>query len=306
MDTQAVADFRLRRGGGKAAVRLDKLKQLRAVPPWPRRWKPSARRSHSWKRARQWTRRPWLISGSDAVAARRRCACAKKTKHSSATLDYVQVTMPPLTGKLMNCAMQMEDGTIEKSQMQESGTYRIEHEHGLFVAVQHNSYFVKILWVKWAYFFYDAAYYSLSEFRVIVLHDMATFLIDYVNRAVLWPIGIDPMLKNLAAITGYSYESHLAFFLPKGLKVSAVHKGLKHQMAKSFANGSSQRACGWWFLFLEHGVVVALAHGYEGGFDVCEVCADGGKRDAVDGAQEEADEEEEAASLVSAFCCRAV
>ena len=105
------------------------------------------------------------------------------------------------------------------------------------------------------------AYYSLSEFRVIVLHDMATFLIDYVNRAVLWPIGIDPMLKNLAAITGYSYESHLAFFLPKGLKVSAVHKGLKHQMAKSFANGSSQRACGWWFLFLEHGVAVALAHG---------------------------------------------
>ena len=61
---------------------------------------------------------------------------------------------------------------------------------------------------------------------MIVLHDMATFLIDYVNRAVLWPIGIDPMLKNLAAITGYSYESHLAFFLPKGLKVSAVHKGL--------------------------------------------------------------------------------
>ena len=84
------------------------------------------------------------------MAARRRCACAKKTKHSSATLDYVQVTMPPLTGKLMNCAMQMEDGTIEESQMQESGTYRIEHEHGLFVAVQHNSYFVKILWVKWA------------------------------------------------------------------------------------------------------------------------------------------------------------
>ena len=31
MDTQAVADFRLRCGGGEAAVRLDKLKQLRAV-----------------------------------------------------------------------------------------------------------------------------------------------------------------------------------------------------------------------------------------------------------------------------------
>ena len=258
VDTQAVADFRLRCGGGEAAVRLRQEDQA-------------------------------------------------QQRHSRLTLDYVQVTMPPLTGKLMNCAMQMEDGTIEESQMQESGTYRIEHEHGLFVAVQHNSYFVKILWVKWAYFVYDAAYYSLSEFRVIVLHDMATFLIDYVNCAVLWPIGIDPMLKNLAAITGYSYESHLAFFLPKGLKVSAVHKGLKHQMAKSFAKyGSSQRACGWWFLFLEHGVAVALAHGYEGGFDVCEVCADGGRRDAVDGAQEEADEEEEAASLVSAFCCRAV
>ena len=30
-DIQAVADFKLRKGGGEAAVRLDKLKQLRAV-----------------------------------------------------------------------------------------------------------------------------------------------------------------------------------------------------------------------------------------------------------------------------------
>ena len=30
-DMQAVADFKLRSGGGEAAVRLDKLKQLRAV-----------------------------------------------------------------------------------------------------------------------------------------------------------------------------------------------------------------------------------------------------------------------------------
>ena len=39
----------------------------------------------------------------------------------------------------------------------------------------------------------------------------------------------------------------------------------------------------------------------EGGFDVCQVCADGGKRDAVDGAQEEADEEEEAAAAAEAM-----
>jgi hypothetical protein len=41
---------------------------------------------------------------------------------------------------------------------------------------------------------------------MIVLHDMAKFLIEYVDRAVLWPIGIDPLLKYFSAITSYSYH----------------------------------------------------------------------------------------------------
>ena len=41
---------------------------------------------------------------------------------------------------------------------------------------------------------------------MIVLHDMAKFLIEYVDRAVLWPIGIDPLLKYFLAITSYSYH----------------------------------------------------------------------------------------------------
>lgn len=92
--------------------------------------------------------------------------------------------------------------------------------------MQHNSCFVKIFWVKWAYFVYDAEYFSLSEFRIIALHNMAKFLIEYVDRSVLWPIGIEPVLKHLAAITSHSYESQLAFFLPKGVKVNEVHNGM--------------------------------------------------------------------------------
>ena len=54
-----------------------------------------------------------------------------------------------------------------------------------------------------------AAHFSASSAhtsKMIVLHDMAKFLIEYVDRAVLWPIGIDPLLKYFSAITSYSYH----------------------------------------------------------------------------------------------------
>ena len=54
-----------------------------------------------------------------------------------------------------------------------------------------------------------AAHFSASSAhtpKMIVLHDMAKFLIEYVDRAVLWPIGIDPLLKYFLAITSYSYH----------------------------------------------------------------------------------------------------
>jgi hypothetical protein len=69
---------------------------------------------------------------------------AKQTERSAGTLDYVQVLMQdPLVGKVMDCAMQKQDGTILQSQVQESGVYRVEDKHGLWLAVQHGSYFVK-------------------------------------------------------------------------------------------------------------------------------------------------------------------
>ncbi len=183
---------------------------------------------------------PFILVVDPLVAASIMTELEKQTARTT-TADYVQVNLSSVVGKVMSCAEQLEDGTINASQILESGKYRIESEHGLFLAVQHNSCFVKIFWVKWAYFVYDAEYFSLSEFRIIALHNMAKFLIEYVDRSVLWPIGIDPMLKHLAAITSHSYESQLAFFLPKGVKLNEVHSGIKHAFAKSLCGGSLSR-----------------------------------------------------------------
>ena len=183
---------------------------------------------------------PIILVVNPLMAAMIMTELEKQTARTTAG-DYVQVNLPSAVGKVVNCAMQQEDGTIEVSQIQESGKYIIENEHGLFLAVQHNSCFVKIFWVKWAYFVYDAEYFSLTQFRIIAHRNMAEFFVEYIDRSVLWPIGIEPMLKHLAAITSHSYESQLAFFLPKGVKVNEVHRGIKHAFAKSLCNGSLTR-----------------------------------------------------------------
>ena len=177
-----------------------------------------------------------LLLTTDAMAVATMLVHALKASEQQSG-EYANFTLSSLIlGKLTSFAMQNDDGAIEDGELKESGRYDLCN--GLFLGIQRNSAVTKVLWCKWASFEYDAQYFSIAKLRLVLHKQMLQFLFEYIDRAVLWPIGIDTLLKFYAALTSYSYETHLAFFLTEtDVQVSKVYEGLGNKFAKAMCNG---------------------------------------------------------------------
>jgi hypothetical protein len=155
---------------------------------------------------------------------------------------YVNVIIPvPIKGKLSNFSIQRDDGAIEDAELQETDSYEIDS--GIFIGMQRNSHVVKILWCKWAYFFYNAESFVVEHLRLIIHRDLVNFLFTYVDRSIAWDPDINPLAKYLSALVSHSYESQLCFDISNqmGLKISEIYDGFDNSFAKTYARGSLWR-----------------------------------------------------------------